>query len=71
MTETGRGVVYEPKILRSMVEICNTFGVGPERVRKWIQEGAPIVVEGDGKCIRYSTEVMRLQRWREQQKKPH
>ena len=64
---TGRGVVYEPKILRSLAEICEAFGVGQERVRTWVQQGAPIDVEADdrGIIIRYRTEMVRLYLWLE------
>lgn len=62
---TGRGVVYEPKILRSLAEICEAFGVGEKQVRRWVQDDAPIVVDGRGKRRRYSAEAARLQLWRE------
>lgn len=58
-------VSYSPKILRSMAEICEIFGVAKETVRAWKEMGAPILVMGRGKGRRYSTEVMRLQAWRE------
>ena len=67
MIEIWRGVVYEPKILRSLAEICDTFGVSKDRVRYWVQLGAPIIVEGEGSSMRYSAELMRLQTWREMQ----
>jgi len=57
-------VTYEPRILRSMAEICKVFGVAKETVREWKNMGAPISVENGGK-MRYSAEVMRLQLWRE------
>lgn len=58
-------VSYTPKILRNMTEICEIFGVAKETVRAWKDMGAPILVVGRGKGRRYSTEVMRLQAWRE------
>lgn len=58
------GVSYTPKILRNMQEICDAFGVGKKTVRKWAQAGAPIVVEGDGRRVRYSAEMVEVQRWR-------
>lgn len=67
MTTTGRGVAYEPKILRSLVEICEIFGVGSWQVKQWVRQGAPIVVDGEKNRTRYTTEVMRLQLWRERQ----
>lgn len=58
-------VAYVPKILRNMAEICEEMGVGPKTVKKWVEQGAPIAVEGDGRKMRYSTEVVKLQAWRE------
>ena len=64
--ETGEGmVVYLPKILRTLTEICAEMGAGPETVRRWVQEGAPIAVEGEGVKRVYSAEAARLQAWRE------
>lgn len=60
-------VVYVPTILRSMAEICKTFGVGNRRVIEWVVAGAPIAVEGEGAKMRYSAELIRLQLWREEQ----
>lgn len=57
-------VAYVPKILRNMAEICKEMGVGPKTVKKWVEQGAPIAVEGDGRKVRYSTEMVRLQAWR-------
>ncbi len=56
--------VYAPRILRSLTEICAEMGVGQETVRRWVDEGAPIVVENEGTRSRYSTEVAALQGWR-------
>ena len=58
-------VAYVPKILRNMAEICEEMGVGPKTVKKWVEQGAPIAVEGDGRKVRYSSEMVRLQTWRE------
>lgn len=58
-------VAYVPKILRNMAEICKEMGVGPKTVKKWVEQGAPIAVEGDGANSRYSAESVRLQLWRE------
>ncbi|WP_417292370.1 MerR family transcriptional regulator [Desulfovibrio porci] len=70
MTEnnSARPVVvsYTPRILRNMAEICEEMGVGPKTVKKWVEQGAPIAVEGDGRKVRYSSEMVRLQVWREQ-----
>lgn len=58
-------VSYTPKILRSLAEIKDVFGVGERRIKLWVQQGAPIAVEGEGSNVRYSAEVVRLQVWRE------
>lgn len=58
-------VVYVPTILRSMAEIKKAFGVGEKQIKKWVEQGAPIVVEGDRGKTRYSAEMVRLQLWRE------
>ena len=65
--ERGRSlpVVYAPRILKSMREICEAFGVGPKTVKSWVKQKAPIAVEGDGKNTRYAAELMRVQVWRE------
>ena len=57
-------ITYTPKILRNLAEICEAFGVGEKTVKAWVKQGAPIAVEGDGRRVRYSTEVVRLQEWR-------
>lgn len=57
-------VSYVPKILRNMAEICEEMGVGEKTVKAWIKKGAPIAVEGDGRKVRYSAEMARLQAWR-------
>jgi hypothetical protein len=57
-------VNYVPKILRNMSEICEEMDVGEKTVKAWVQKGAPIAVEGDGRKIRYSAEMARLQAWR-------
>ena len=57
-------VSYVPKILRNMAEICEEMGVGKKTVKAWVQKNAPIAVEGDGRKIRYSAEMAKLQAWR-------
>lgn len=57
-------ITYTPRILRTMAEICEAFGVGEKTVKAWVQQGAPIAVEGDGRRVRYSAEMVELQRWR-------
>ncbi len=59
-------VVYAPHILHSLAEIRKTFGVGERQIRRWVEMGAPIAVEGEGTKTRYSVEAMRLQLWREE-----
>lgn len=58
------GVSYVPRILRTMAEICEAMGVGQKTVKKWVAQGAPIAVEGDGRRKRYSAEMAALQGWR-------
>lgn len=58
------GVACVPRILRTMTEICEVMGVGQKTVKKWVAQGAPIAVEGDGRRKRYSAEMVRLQGWR-------
>ena len=58
-------VSYTPKILKNMVEICEEMGVGPKTVKKWVEKGAPIAVEGEGRKRKYSSETVRLMMWRE------
>ena len=53
-----------PRILRTLDEICETFGVGRKTVRAWARRGAPIAVEGHGARTRYSAEAAALQDWR-------
>lgn len=55
------GVAYVPCILRTMAEICEAMGVGQKTVKKWVAQGAPIAVEGDGRRKRYSAEMATLQ----------
>lgn len=62
-------VSYSPKILRSLVEIKEVFGVGERRIKLWVRQGAPIAVEGEGRK-RYSAEAIRLQVWREGRERP-
>ena len=57
-------VSYVPNILRNMAEICEEMGVGEKTVKAWVKRGAPIAVEGDGRRVRYSAEMARLQTWR-------
>lgn len=56
--------MYSPLILRNLTEICAHMGVGPETVKNWISEGAPIAAEGGGVKTRYSCEARELQAWR-------
>lgn len=63
----GHNITYTPKILRNMAEICEAFGVGEKTVKAWVKQGAPIAVEGDGRRVRYSAEMLELQNWRKAQ----
>lgn len=53
--------VVAPVHLKNLSEICETFGVGKDRVRKWYKSGAPIVLDRG-----YSAEYNALQAWRKQ-----
>ena len=64
LNELQAQVNYVPKILRNMAEICREMGVGEKMIRAWVEQGAPIAVEGQGKKLRYSAEVSALQSWR-------
>ena len=65
MAEREIVVVYAPRILRSLAEIKEAFGVGERQIKLWVRQGAPIAVEGEGRRMRYSAEAVRLQVWRE------
>ena len=56
--------IYNPRILKSLIEICAEMGVGKETVREWIDQGAPIIVEQDGCRTRYSAALAALHSWR-------
>lgn len=55
---------YIPQLLFSRKEIRDAFQVGDDTVTRWIEQGAPIVVEGRGNNVRYCAEVAALQAWR-------
>ncbi len=65
MQQQAQAIAYVPKILRSLTEICEEMGVSAKVVRRWVAEGAPIAVDGEGNKMRYSAEAGRLQLWRE------
>lgn len=62
---------YIPVVLKNMSEICRAFGVGQQKVREWVQAGAPIAVECDNlnTPTRYRSELYRLYLWLERQEK--
>ena len=64
MVEQQIVVTYHPKFLRNMREICEEMGVCSKTVKKWVKQGAPLVIEGQGKKTRYSTDTIHLQCWR-------
>lgn len=70
MAEREVVVVYAPRILRSLAEIKEAFGVGERQIKLWVRQGAPIAVEGEGRRMRYSAEAVRLQVWREGSESP-
>ncbi len=51
--------VVAPRHLRSLAEICKTYGKGRESVKKWFDEGAPIAFDG----FSYFSEYHALQNW--------
>ena len=57
MAEREMVVVYAPRILRSLSEIKEAFGVGDRQIKLWVRQGAPIAVEGEGRKVRYSAEA--------------
>lgn len=59
-------VSYQPTLLFGLKAIANTFRVSPKRVKLWIEQGAPIVVDGEGGSRRYTVELAALQAWRVQ-----
>lgn len=63
-------VAYLPRVLRSLGEICESFGVGEGVVKQWAAAGAPIAVEGRGSRLRYSAEMAALQDWRATRRHP-
>lgn len=57
--DQGLYTVVAPMHLRNLSEICEMFGVGERTVKKWKEEGAPIVFDR-----KYSAEYNALQKWR-------
>ncbi len=51
--------IVAPRHLRSLAEICKTYGKGRESVKKWFDEGAPIAFDG----FSYFSEYHALQNW--------
>ena len=56
-------VVYHAEILTSLKAIAKAFGVPEGVVRQWEREGAPIVLVGQGKQLRYKAEKADLWDW--------
>lgn len=57
-------IIYVPRVLRGMTEICAEMGVGREKVLDWVSQGAPIICEMSGQRPTYTCETMELLRWR-------
>ena len=57
-------VSYIPTLLFGLGAIADAFRVSPERVKRWIEQGAP--VDGEGGSRRYTAELAALQAWRVQ-----
>ncbi|MDR0338733.1 MAG: hypothetical protein LBH65_00475 [Desulfovibrio sp.] len=62
-------ISLKPKILCSMAEIKEAFRVCEKTVQAWIDEGAPIALEGKPGAWRYSVEMVTLQSWRSARRK--
>ena len=60
-------VVYAPRLLNSLTEICEAFHVSAYTVRRWAAQHAPIVMDGEGPKRRYSAELLDLHAWRKRQ----
>lgn len=54
------------RIVTGLPSIAEAMGVAVESIRQWAQEGAPIAYEVDreGKSVRYSADIVKLQEWR-------
>lgn len=57
-------ITYTPVLLKNMVEIMAAFNIGRETLLEWVDAGAPICVERDGRQPKYSCELAALQAWR-------
>lgn len=55
----NKNIIVASRHLRSMTEICKTFGKGRRTVKTWYIEGAPIGFDG----FSYFTEYNSLQNW--------
>lgn len=57
-------VSYTPCIRTGLTEIAKAMGVCRPTVKKWIEQGAPISMDGEG-CNRiYMTEIAALWQWK-------
>ena len=56
-------VAYVPVILTSIKTISEAFGVSPATIKRWINDGAPIIVQGDESHRRYIAELADLYLW--------
>lgn len=57
-------ITYAPCIKTGLQNIADAMGVCRDTVRKWANQGAPIVVEGEGKNLFYMTEIAALWSWK-------
>lgn len=57
-------VVYQPRILHGLAEICVFMGVGRETVKSWQEQGAPIIMERRGGKVVWLSELAALWNWR-------
>ena len=68
MAET-KDIAYVPVVLNSLAQICKKFRARAKTVKLWMEQGAPIYLEQDGKRKRYFCEVAALFLWRKEQAK--
>jgi len=54
---------YVPVILTSLDDIAKQFAVSKNTVKDWVKDGAPIVVNGNERNRRYTTELADLYIW--------
>lgn len=64
MPEIDSPIAYSPRMLVGLKNITSYFNVGQDTVYRWLDEGAPIIVEHSRGKPRYTAEAMLLYHWR-------